>query len=118
MRWPAAVSSRASGVSRYDDYRQPNPPARILTAVVDREIDIATVWGPLAGYFTKHDGLPLRLTPVKPAADGPRLAMVFDISMGVRRDDEDLWHEVSASLARHQEEIKAILADYGVPQPD
>ena len=97
------------------DYRQPNPPARILDAVVDREVDVATVWGPLAGYFTKHGNLPLRLVPVAPAIDGPNLSMVFDISMGVRREDGALWREVSAALTHHKAEIAAILADYGVP---
>ena len=73
------------------------------------------VWGPLAGYFIKHDHLPLRLVPVSPLVQGPNLPMLFDISMGTRRDDVVLWRQVNAALARHKPEIAAILADYGVP---
>lgn len=109
------IIDNVRGYGVYGDYRRPNPPARILDAVVDREIDVATVWGPLAGYFVKRDGLPLRLAPVSPWIDGSKLPMVFDISMGVRRDDEGLWREVNDSLLRHRAEIDAILADYGVP---
>ena len=44
--------------------------------------------------------------------------MFYDISMGVRRDDEALWHEVNQSLFQHKAEIAAILDDYGVPGID
>ena len=57
------ITDNVRGFSVYGDYAQPNPPARILDAVVDREVDVAAVWGPLAGYFIKHDTLPLRMTP-------------------------------------------------------
>jgi mxaJ protein len=112
------ITENVRGFSVYGDYSQPNPPARILDAVVSREVDVAAVWGPLAGFFTKRDKLPLRLTPVSPMIDGPNLPMVFDISMGVRREDGVLLREVGATLARHRGEIAAILADYGVPGAD
>jgi len=109
------MTENVHGFSVYGDYSRPNPPARILDAVVDRDVDIAAVWGPLAGYFVKQDKLPLRLTPVSPAMDGPNLPMIFDISMGVRREDGVLLRDVNASLAKHRPEIAAILADYGIP---
>src|SRR5438067_9073274 len=36
------------------DYAQPNPPARILDALIAGEIDVAVVWGPLAGRSEEH----------------------------------------------------------------
>jgi mxaJ protein len=42
--------------------------------------------------------------------------MVFDITMGVRRDDTGLREELNALLIRLQPQIDAILADYGVPR--
>ncbi len=112
------ITDNVHGFSVYGDYAQPNPPARILDAVVGREVDVAAVWGPLAGYMTKHDHLPLRLTPVQPRVERSRVPMFYDISMGVRRDDEALWHEVNQSLFQHKAEIAAILNDYGVPGID
>ena len=37
------------GFSVYGDYAQPNPPARIVEAVAAGDVDVAVVWGPLAG---------------------------------------------------------------------
>jgi mxaJ protein len=110
------IVANLRGYSLYGDYSQPNPPARIVEAVATGRIDIALVWGPLAGYFAPRQGTPLRLAPVKPQFDGPRLPMVFDISMGVRKEDVALRQEIDAALARRKSEIDAILAEYGVPR--
>ncbi|HEX4113115.1 MAG TPA: quinoprotein dehydrogenase-associated putative ABC transporter substrate-binding protein, partial [Stellaceae bacterium] len=39
------------GFMLYGDYRRPSPPSAIVDAVAHRQVDIALVWGPLAGYF-------------------------------------------------------------------
>jgi mxaJ protein len=44
--------------------------------------------------------------------------MVFDIAMGVRREDTALRQELDAALARLRTEVDAVLADYGVPRVD
>jgi mxaJ protein len=44
--------------------------------------------------------------------------MVFDISMGVRKEDEALRQEIDDALQRRRSEIAAILAEYGVPRAD
>jgi mxaJ protein len=106
------------GYNLYGDYSQPNPPARIVEAVAKGEIDVAAVWGPLAGYFAQRQSVPLVLTPVRPQIDGPRLPMVFDISMGVRREDDAFQREIDAAMVRKRDEIDAILAEYGVPRLD
>jgi mxaJ protein len=43
---------------------------------------------------------------------------VFDIAMGVRRDDPGLLQEVDAVLLRRRAEVAAILDAYGVPRVD
>jgi mxaJ protein len=104
------------GYPVYGDYRLPNPPAYIIDAVASQEIDVAVVWGPLAGYFAAAEWPELRVTPVLPQADGSALPMVFDISMGVRTDDDKLKSEIDAALARRRGEIDAVLASYHVPR--
>jgi mxaJ protein len=89
-----------------------------VDAVASGEVAVAVVWGPLAGYFAKREGAALRLSPVQPQIDGPRLPMVFDISMGVRKEDEALRQEIDDALQRRRSEIAAILAEYGVPRAD
>ena len=50
----------------YGDYSRPNPPAEIVSAVSRGEVDVALVWGPLAGYFAQSSPVKLRLEPVTP----------------------------------------------------
>lgn len=112
------IIENVRGFSLYGDYSKPNPPAAIMQAVADGDIDVAIVWGPLAGYFASREKVPLRLAQVEPEIDGARLPMVFDITMGVRWDDEDLKNEVDAALVDLRPQIDAILAAYGVPRLD
>ena len=112
------IVGNVRGYSLYGDYAQPNPPARIVEAVAKGDIDVAVVWGPLAGYFAPRQDVKLTVTPVEPQVDGPRLPMAFDISVGVRKEDEALRQEIGEALARRKPEIDRILASYGVPRLD
>lgn len=103
------------GYSVYGDYDEPNPPAEIVDAVGHGDVDVAIVWGPIAGYFAKRQPIALNLVPVSPQIDLPFLPFVFDMSMGVRRDDEALRDSLEAILDRRKDDIQKILAEYGVP---
>jgi mxaJ protein len=106
------------GYMIYGDYRDANPAADIMKAVAKGDIDVGIVWGPFAGYFANRESVPLRVQLVTPQTDGPRLYMVFDINMGVRKDDRQLLEDVNAVLANRKPEIDSILASYGVPRVD
>jgi mxaJ protein len=112
------VVENVRGYSLLGDYSQPNPPARILDALIAGEIDVAVVWGPLAGYFARRSPVALELVPVSPQIDLPFLPFVFDISMGVRRGDTIMKAEVDRILELRRPEIDAILRAYGVPRLD
>jgi mxaJ protein len=112
------IVQNVRGYTLYGDYREPNPPARIVDAVAQGEVDVAVVWGPLAGYFATREPVPLRLVPVSPQIDLPFLPFVFDISMGVRREDKALRDEIDAILVRRRASIDSILTQYGVPRVD
>jgi mxaJ protein len=112
------VVSNVVGYSIFGDYSQPNPPARLVDAVVNGDVDVAAIWGPFAGYFAKRHAVKLEIVPVSPEIDLPFLPFVFDISMGVRRDDVALKEELDAILERKAEAIDALLAEYGVPRHD
>jgi mxaJ protein len=103
------------GYSIYGDYRRPNPPARLIEAVARHEIDVAIAWGPLAGYFAGRQPEPLEIVPVSPQIDLPFLPFVYDISMGVRRDDVRLATELDGILQRRAADIDALLSRYAVP---
>jgi mxaJ protein len=112
------ITQNVRGYSLYGDYSQPNPPARIVAAVAEGEIDAAVAWGPMAGYFSTRQSVPLRLSRVSPHIDGPQLPMVWDISMGVRKEDEALRQDIDAALSRRRADVDAILSAYGVPRVD
>ncbi len=103
------------GYSIYGNYAEPNPPARLVEAVSRGDIDLAVVWGPLAGYFAARQPERLNLVPVSPEVDLPFLPFVFDISMGVRREDAALQEQLDRILVRRAAEIDALLDAYGIP---
>jgi len=110
------MSRNIVGYPVYGDYRQPNPPARIVDAVAKGSVDVAIVWGPLAGYFAKRSSVPLTVTPVSPQVDLPYLPFVFDIAMGVRRGDSTFKARIESVIASRQPAIDSILDAYGVPR--
>lgn len=104
------------GFTVYGDYAEPNPPARIVEAVAKGDVDVAVVWGPLAGYFARKPGADLEVTPVEPEKDRTGLPLGFDIAMGVRKGDRALRDRLDEILVRRREEIGKILDEYGVPR--
>jgi mxaJ protein len=109
------ICDNVRGYSVLGDYGEKTPAARILRAVATGEVDVAVVWGPLAGYVAAHSEHPLRLIPT-PAADGS-LPMRFSISMGVRRKDQQRLAQLNGFITRKQPQIDALLRRYGVPRP-
>jgi mxaJ protein len=97
------------------DYAADMPQAPVVEAVAKNEVDVAIVWGPLAGYTAQQQEVPLRITPVQPQIDLPFLPFVYDISMGVRREDAALQERLNDVLVRRADDIDAILRRYGVP---
>jgi mxaJ protein len=110
------VVRNVAGYSVYADYSQPNPPARIVEAVARGDVDVAVVWGPLAGYFAPRQGVPLALVPVSPQIDRPFLPFVFDVSMATRRGDDQRHAALESFIERRQPEIDALLNRYGIPR--
>ncbi|NOJ47601.1 substrate-binding domain-containing protein [Bradyrhizobium archetypum] len=109
------IVDNVHGFMIYGDYREPNPPARLIEAVAQGEIDVAAAWGPLAGYAAKQSKIPLT---VRPIIAGERFApqqFQFDIAMGVRKGDHVLRDRLSDFIAQHRAEITALLQSYGVP---
>ena len=78
-----------------------DPPMGALRALADE-----STGGPI---------LDVSLFPVQPWLDGPQWPMVYDISMGVRRQDAKLREALDGVLERRAGEIRQLLASYGVP---
>jgi mxaJ protein len=103
------------GYMVYGDYSRPAPQAEIVRAVAAGEVDVAFVWGPVAGYFARRQPVPLRLTPLPPVDPRADMPMAFAVAMGVRRDDAKLKARLDRSLEQRAPEIGRLLAAYAVP---
>ena len=78
-----------------------------------RRIDVGFLWGPIAGYYRKHDDLPITLVPLPSEPGAAR--MEYHITMGVRANEPEWRRRINAAILKRQGEITAILRDYGVP---
>ncbi|MBI3249558.1 MAG: quinoprotein dehydrogenase-associated putative ABC transporter substrate-binding protein [Deltaproteobacteria bacterium] len=109
------IVNNVVGYSVFGNYAEDSPPGKIIRAVADEEIDVAIVWGPIAGYFAKQQTLPLMLTPVPTEENSPTLPLSYSIALGVRRQDEALKTRLNDMLQRKATDIRTLLAEYGVP---
>jgi mxaJ protein len=98
-------------VYAHDD--RAGPP--ILAAVANKQLDVALVWGPTAGYFAHRSAIPLQLDPVTPSDDGGQWPMVYGISVGVGRENAALREQVDAILEQEKRGLDALLRSYHVP---
>jgi ABC-type amino acid transport substrate-binding protein len=95
-------------------YSELDRPDDIIKAVVDKKVDAAIVWGPLAGYFASKSPVPLEIKPIEyDSLSG--IPFAFNMSIGVRRKDKELRDSLQTLLDRKGPEIQAILRQYGVP---
>lgn len=104
------------GYSIFGHLDQTNPSANLIRAVVDRKVDVAVVWGPLAGYFAQRSSVPLVVTPIVSDPDNPALPMSWAIGIGVRPGNQALAARLDAELARRRPQIHRLLVAYGIPQ--
>ncbi len=84
--------------------------------LAEGKIDVAVVWGPIAGFFARRVKTPeLVVVPLK---SEPGVKFDFEMAMGVRYGEKPWKDEIEKLLAKKQPEIRAILASYNVPLID
>ena len=79
------------------------------------KIDVAFVWGPIAGYFAKKSLVPIVAVPLK---SQPNMRMDFSIAMGTRYGEKEFKDRIDQLIVKNQKQITAILEQYGVPLLD
>jgi mxaJ protein len=78
-------------------------------------IDVAFLWGPIAGYLGKTSPLGVVVVPFPPERE---LHMDFRIAMGVRFGERAWKDKVDGLIEANRGRIREILAGYGVPLLD
>lgn len=93
---------------------QGDRPEAIFQALLDKKIDVAIVWGPMAGYFVRKMQAPLVIQPVQEdSVDG--IPFAYGIGMAVRKRDRSLRDSLQMFLDQNKPAIEGILKDFGVP---
>lgn len=92
------------------------PPSFIIDDLVKGDIDVAIVWGPIAGYYAKQSKVPLEMRLI-PDYNKVNIAgkEFWNISVGVRKKDKERIKLINEALERNKDKIAKILADYGIP---
>ncbi|MGJ7460236.1 quinoprotein dehydrogenase-associated putative ABC transporter substrate-binding protein [Halomonas sp. MA07-2] len=98
------------------DTRVRAPVRDAIEDVVAGRTEAAVLWGPLAGYYAARATPPLRVIPLVDDDSGARLD--YRISMGIRQGEPHWKDWINDFIDRRQDEIHAILAEYGVPLLD
>lgn len=96
-------------------YSDLDRPEDIFQGVVSGELDVAIVWGPLAGYWANRLGAELAIRPVQETeVDG--IPFAYSMGMATRRRDRALRDSLQVFLDTHRADIDQILKEFGVPQ--
>lgn len=98
------------------DTRYDSSPAKMMHDIVAGNIDVGILWGPLAGYYAKHAGVPVKIVPLLKEKKGPHLS--YRIGMGVRFSDQIWKRQLNRLIRKEQPAITAMLLSYGVPLLD
>lgn len=101
---------------------QSGDPNETPDTIVERDlaagkIDVAVVWGPIAGFVvSRHAGANAwAAVPFKP---DPKIRFDYEISMGLRQGEKDWQNTLNDWIAAHHAEIAQILATYHIPLLD
>lgn len=91
-----------------------NKPEDIVRAVEDRTIDMAFVWGPIAGYYAKQIGADLQLTPIE-SDSVSGIPFSYSMGMATRRRERQFKDSLEKFLTSKAPEIQTLLREFGIP---
>lgn len=114
-----AVNGLLANIKSYPlviDTRVAAPSADMIHDLENDVIDVAILWGPIAGNAAKNAKTPLQVTPLVGEKTGP--PMVYRMGLGVRHADQEWKRALNKLIAENQDEIDKILDSYGVPLLD
>lgn len=100
-------------ISHDADLLPERQPHRQVQKVVDGELDVAAIWGPMAGWYKIMQHAPLTIQPVNRMED--RTPMEFSLAIGMRKNAKELKARIEKAMLDNKDRIRSILDQYGVP---
>ncbi len=110
------LMDRVRPYQRTVDTRLFSPATEAVEDVAKGKIDVAVIWGPIAGFAAKRQDTPLVVVPLPAKEDSVPLA--FNVSMGIRKRETNWKHELNQELDKLAPRIEKILLEYGIPLLD
>jgi len=98
------------------DTRIDQPGHTMMQDIAAGHVDVGLLWGPIAGFYTRHDKLPLHVTFLN--AEESKVRLDYHIAMGVRPADVAFRRRLNTVIAKDQAQITQILVDFGIPLLD
>lgn len=89
-------------------------PSQIIEAVRDKEVDIAVVWGPIAGYWNSRLKAELAVTAIENDTVS-RIPFAYSMAVGTRRSEAQFRDSLQKFLDTKGPEIQALLREFGIP---
>ncbi len=99
------------------DTRVEHPAEQAVEDLAAGRIDMALLWGPIAGYWAKRSPVPLEWVPLR-SDPGMHTPMDYRISMGLRYGESEWLETLNRFIRQRQRDIDRILDEYGVPLLD
>jgi quinoprotein dehydrogenase-associated probable ABC transporter substrate-binding protein len=96
-------------------------PAQYPGEIIEKDLaagklDVAVVWGPIAGYFAKRVQQPaLTVVPLK---SEPGVKFDYQMALGVRYGEREWKQQIEGLIDSQRAGIAAILQEFGVPVVD
>jgi quinoprotein dehydrogenase-associated probable ABC transporter substrate-binding protein len=108
------ITQNIAGYMIYRD-TQAKGHSRLIDDVAAGKVDMAAVWGPLAGYYAKRALVPLKVSLITDTGGFAPAVFKYAIALGVRKGDTRLKAQLDLIVARERFAIRNLLRAYGVP---
>ena len=96
-------------------------PGEPVEDVISGKIDVAIMWGPLGGYYSKQSDVDLVVVEIPEYSTGNKKLQgktYWNISAGVRKREVERREMVEGAIFRNLDKIYAIMDEYGIPHTE
>lgn len=100
-------------ISHNADLKPERQPHMDVQNMLDGQLDVAALWGPMAGWYKTIKHEPVTIVPLNLMQD--KTPMEFALAIGMRKNAKDLKAQIEAVLLKEKDKIKQVYQDYGVP---
>ncbi len=106
-------NTEVRSISHDADLHPENQPHHQVQDVVDGKLDVAAIWGPMAGWYKAMKHAPVTILPVNRMEDHTQ--MEFGLGIGMKKNAKELKARIEKAMLDNKDKIRKVLDDYGVP---